>query len=166
MGELSRSDIDAEVNRELSQLTHRPTKDLRVKYRELYRRVPPSTFGRDLLRRSIAYRVQELAYGGLSIDVRQELEQLVTKYSKNASKKSEPGRRIKAGSVLVRDWKGKSCRVTVELNGFSYEGEAFSSLSEIARKITGTRWNGPRFFGLKKPSIASSSKSLARGGDL
>lgn len=58
-------------------------------------------------------------------------------------------RRIKPGAVLVRDWKGKSHRVTVLDKGFAFEGRTFPSLSEIAREITGTRWNGPRFFGLR-----------------
>ena len=58
-------------------------------------------------------------------------------------------RRIKPGAILVREWKGKSHRVTVLPDGFAYEGETFRSLSEIARRITGGRWNGPRFFGLR-----------------
>lgn len=61
-------------------------------------------------------------------------------------------RRIKPGSVLVREWKGRSYRVTVMADGFAYDGERFASLSEIAWEITGTKWNGPRFFGLRSPS--------------
>ena len=58
-------------------------------------------------------------------------------------------RRIKPGSELVRTWKGKSYRVIVMADGFAYDGERFASLSEIASEITGTKWNGPRFFGLR-----------------
>jgi hypothetical protein len=69
-------------------------------------------------------------------------------------------RRIKPGSELVRTWKGKSYRVMVLADGFSHEGERFTSLSEIASKITGTNWNGPRFFGLR----SRSNKVNADGG--
>jgi hypothetical protein len=138
------------IEQELADLLHRPVKQLRAKWRDLYRRAPPSSFGRDLLRRSIAYRIQEQAYGGLNADIRCELERLVKEQNKNPATKLEPIRRIKAGSVLVREWKGRSYRVIVGHNEFSYEGENYSNLSEIARKITGTRWNGPRFFGLRK----------------
>jgi hypothetical protein len=58
-------------------------------------------------------------------------------------------RRIKPGSELIRSWKGKSHRAVVKADGFAYDGVTFPSLSEIATRITGTRWNGPRFFGLR-----------------
>lgn len=58
-------------------------------------------------------------------------------------------RRIKPGSELVRTWKGKTHRVTVMADGFTYDGQRYGSLSEIATEITGTKWNGPRFFGLR-----------------
>src|SRR5258707_9400356 len=64
-------------------------------------------------------------------------------------------RRIKPGSVLVREWKGKSHRVMVLADGFAYDGETYSNLSEIAVLITGTRWNGPRFFGLRSKTQES-----------
>ncbi len=60
-------------------------------------------------------------------------------------------RRIKPGALLVREWKGKSHRIMVLEDGFAFEGKPYTSLSEIARIITGTRWNGPRFFGLRAP---------------
>jgi Protein of unknown function (DUF2924) len=71
-------------------------------------------------------------------------------------------RRIKPGSVLVRQWKGKSHRVMVLADGFAYDGNTFSNLSEIAVLITGTRWNGPRFFGLR--SKTAEGDELARPG--
>ena len=71
-------------------------------------------------------------------------------------------RRIKPGSVLVRDWKGNSHRVTVLDHGFAYHGKTYASLSEIARPITGTRWNGPRFFGLRGDKAASAWRDKAQ----
>lgn len=65
-------------------------------------------------------------------------------------------RRIKPGAILVREWKGKTHRVSVLKEGFAFEGKPYSSLSEIARSITGARWNGPRFFGLRGDKDASS----------
>jgi hypothetical protein len=150
MAEVLANKQNGPIEQELADLLHRPIKELRAKWRDLYRRKPPSSFGRDLLRRSIAYRIQEQAYGGLNPDTRYDLERLVKELNKNPAIKRVLVRRIKAGSVLIREWKGKSYRVIVGNNEFSYEGENYSNLSEIARKITGTRWNGPRFFGLRK----------------
>jgi hypothetical protein len=78
-----------------------------------------------------------------------ELDRLVAQHEKDPSARPTLPRRIKPGSVLVRDWKGRSHRVSVLASGFEYEGKTYVSLSEIARAITGTRWNGPRFFGLR-----------------
>lgn len=109
---------------------------------------PPKAFGPDLLRRSLAYKVQEDAYGGLDPKTKKLLQNLVTQALKNGGKVVMP-RHIQAGAVLVRQWKGKPHRVTVLDEGFSYDDSPYKNLSEIARQITGTRWNGPRFFGLR-----------------
>jgi hypothetical protein len=74
-------------------------------------------------------------------------------------------RRIKPGSVLVREWKGKSHRVTVLADGFVYDGDTYSNLSEIAVLITGTRWNGPRFFGLRSKTQASDEIAVPGPSD-
>jgi hypothetical protein len=122
---------------------------LRKRYRELFRSEPPNTFGPDLLRRSIAHRIQEKAYGGLPPATRRLLDQLVKAAMAKPNGRLELPRRIKPGSELVRTWRGKSYRVVVMADGFAYDGKRFASLSEIATEITGTKWNGPRFFGLR-----------------
>ena len=122
---------------------------MRKRYRELFRTEPPKAFGPDLLRRSIAHRIQEKAYGGLPPATRRLLDQLVKAASAKPNGRLELPRRIKPGSELVRTWKGKTYRVMVMADGFAYDGKTFASLSEIASEITGTRWNGPRFFGLR-----------------
>jgi hypothetical protein len=76
------------------------------------------------------------------------LNQLIAQHRKTPGKIILP-RRIKAGTVLARQWKGKSYRVSVMQDGFTYDGKTYNSMSEIARLITGARWNGPRFFGLR-----------------
>jgi hypothetical protein len=140
---------DPAVEDELDRLATMPIAELRATYREVFRTGPPKAFGPDLLRRSIAQRIQEKAYGGLSTSTRRLLDQLVKAAMKRPNGRLELPRRIKPGSELVRTWKGKSYRVMVMAEGFAYDGKAFASLSEIASEITGTRWNGPRFFGLR-----------------
>jgi hypothetical protein len=126
--------------------------DLRNRYRELFRAEPPKAFGPDLLRRSIAHRIQERAYGGLSREHQRLLDQLVKAAAAKPNGRLELPRRIKPGSELVRTWNRRTYRVMILERGFAYDGKTFTSLSEIATLITGTKWNGPRFFGLRRSS--------------
>ena len=141
-------DLDTWVATELERLRTMRIVELRALWRAKFKSDPPKAFGPDLLRRNIAYRVQEQAYGGLDPASSRLLNQLVARYGKAPGKIALP-RRIKPGAILLREWKKKSHRVTVMEDGFAYEGKTYDSLSEIARLITGTRWNGPRFFGLR-----------------
>jgi len=141
---------DPVIEAELEQLRSMPIVELRARWRAKFKSDPPKAFGPDLLRRSIAYKIQEDAYGGLDRATARLLKQLVAQYAKAPGKIVLP-RQIMPGAVLVRKWKGHAHHVTVLTDGFSYEGKPYESLSEIARLITGTRWNGPRFFGLRKP---------------
>ncbi|MET4807574.1 hypothetical protein ABIE63_002750 [Limibacillus sp. MBR-115] len=104
---------------------------------------PPSTLSKDLLARGLAYAQQVAATNGLSRKERAELRALANK------RQSAPRARIKAGTRLLRLWKGRTHDVLVLEDGFLWEGQKHESLSEVARAITGTRWSGPRFFGLK-----------------
>jgi hypothetical protein len=144
--------VDPAVEAELDRLPTMRIVDLRNRYRELFRAQPPKAFGPDLLRRSIAYRIQERAYGGLSREHQRLLDQLV-----KAAKAKPNGwlvlpQRIKPGSELVRTWNRRTYRVVVLEGGFAYGGRTYKGLSEIASEITGTKWNGPRFFGLRRSS--------------
>jgi hypothetical protein len=150
---------DPAVEAELEGLPTTPIADLRKRYRELFRTEPPQAFGPDLLRRSIAHRIQERAYGGLSLSHQRLLDQLVKSVSAKPNGRLELPRRIKPGSELVRTWNGRTHRVMVMADGFAHGGKTFASLSEIASAITGTKWNGPRFFGLR----SSSSREGADG---
>ena len=144
--------LNPAVEAELDSLPTTPILQLRIRYRELFRDEPPKAFGPDLLRRSVAQRIQERAYGGLSSETRRVLDQLVKAAIAKPNGRLELPRRIKPGSELVRIWKGKRYRVTVMAEGFAFDGKPFASLSEIASEITGTNWNGPRFFGLRPTS--------------
>jgi hypothetical protein len=143
---------DPAVEAELDRLPTAPIADLRKRYRELFRTEPPKAFGPDLLRRSIAHRIQEAAYGGLLASTQRLLNQLVKAAMAKPNGRLELPRRIKPGSELVRTWNKRTYRVMVMADGFAYDGKKFTSLSEIATEITGTRWNGPRFFGLRSAS--------------
>jgi len=152
--------VDPAVEAELDRLVGMRIVDLRNRYRELFRAEPAKAFGPDLLRRSIAQRIQERAYGGLSRTNQRLLDQLIKAARARPNGRIELPRRIKPGSELVRTWNRRTYRVVVLEGGFAYEGRSYSSLSEIAFAITGTKWNGPRFFGLRRAAEKTSgSKS-------
>ena len=152
---LSSGSANPAVESELDRLTKMPIAGLRNRYRELFRTEPPKAFGPDLLRRGIAHRIQEKTYGGLPAATRRLLDQLVKAALAKPNGRLELPRRIKPGSELVRTWNSRTYRVMVLEDGFAYEGRTYSSLSEIASEITGTNWNGPRFFGLRRSSDAT-----------
>ena len=141
-------DVNAAIEAELERLQSMPVVELRALWRAKFKSEPPKAFGPDLLRRSIAYRIQEVAYGGLDRAARRLLKQLMEQFANNNGRITLP-RRIKPGAVLIREWKGSRHQVTVLTDGFAYQGKPYESLSQIARQITGTRWNGPKFFGLR-----------------
>ncbi|MEH2499844.1 hypothetical protein V1294_006323 [Bradyrhizobium sp. AZCC 1678] len=143
-----------EVESELERLPAIPIVELRKRYRELFKAEPPKAFGPDLLRRSIAHRIQEKAYGSLPPATRRTLDQLMKQAVAKPNARLDLPRRIKPGSELVRTWNRRAYRVRVLEKGFAYDGKTFASLSEIATLITGTKWNGPRFFGLRSNGSA------------
>jgi Protein of unknown function (DUF2924) len=123
----------------LAQLAALPEKtpaELKQLWRDLYDREPPSGNKPFLIKR-LAYRIQELAYGSLSARAEAKLNVLI----------EEEDRRVRG--LPIRQWQGVEHCVTVLDNGFEYQGARYRSLSAIARAITGTRWNGPAFFGLR-----------------
>jgi hypothetical protein len=159
-------DQNAEIARDLAAISQTPIQQLRHRWRVAFCTEPPPAFGPDLLRRSIAQRIQEQHYGGLSATAQKQLDQIVKVMASKPNGRIQLPRRIKSGSVLVRTWKNKSHRVTVLDEGFSFEGRAYVSLSEIAREITGTRWSGPKFFGLRAKSPMSAANSVSPDGEV
>lgn len=120
---------------------------LRGEWRRLYGTDPPG-LGRDLLRRRLAYRVQELAYGGLSPATRERLRQIEAAASAKPKPRTDGTPAI--GTLLVREYLGVRHEVTVQGDGFAYQGRPWRSLSAIAKAITGGHCDGPRFFGLRQ----------------
>ena len=135
----------------LAALKTAPTADLKQQWRELFYSEPPP-FNRRYLESRLAYRIQELAYGGLKPETIRRLERLGEELDGGDRKKR--GMRLDrdrpiTGTRLLREWQGTEQIITVTANGFEWQGRPYASLSAIARAITGTRWNGWVFFGLK-----------------
>jgi hypothetical protein len=135
----------------LAALKTAPTANLKAKWRELFDHEPPP-YNRRYLESRLAYRIQELAYGGLKPETVARLEALA-KDLDHANAGGQRRRRAQdrpiAGTRLIREWQGIEHCVTVRDDGFEYQGRPYESLSAIARAITGTRWNGWVFFGLR-----------------
>ncbi|MBS0222566.1 MAG: DUF2924 domain-containing protein [Proteobacteria bacterium] len=110
----------------------------------------PVNHGAHLLRRRLAYELQARALGDLPAETHRRLRRLCQSFKTDPQHKPMPRRPLKPGLVLTRNWQGVLHQVQVTDQGFDYRGERFASLSEVARRITGTRWSGPLFFGLKK----------------
>lgn len=134
----------------LAALKTTSTPDLKAQWRDLFATEPPP-FNRRYLESRLAYRIQELAYGGLKPETIRRLEALGEELDGGDRKKSRIRADLKpiAGTRLIRDWQGVEQVVTVLQDGFEWQGRPYQSLSAIARAITGTRWNGWVFFGLK-----------------
>src|SRR5208282_3252099 len=124
-------------------------KDLKSRWRELYDTEPPPRISRELLTRAIAYRLQEKVFGGLAPATRRLLERVAADRSARRARLSL-ARKAAPGTLLIREWRGAAHQVTVHDYGVAYHGKRSGSLSEVARLITGTRWSGPLFFGLRK----------------
>ena len=135
---------------QLAALPGKSTAELKQLWRELYDREPPS-FNRDFLVKRLAYRIQELAYGGLSAPAEAKLDRLIAEEEARLKGKQpvRKGDRPIVGTRLIREWKGVEHTATVLADGYEYQGRPYKSLSAIARAITGTRWNGLLFFGFR-----------------
>lgn len=130
--------------------------DLRAEWRERFQGEVPAIQSGDVLRRLIAWRVQAVLLGGFSPETVRALRHLMADYNAGKPLVTREASRLTPGTVLTRVWKGRSHTVTVEDPGFVYEAKTYASLSEIARLITGTRWSGPRLFGLETPAGRSA----------
>jgi hypothetical protein len=135
---------------QLAALKTAPTPELKSRWRQLFETEPPP-YNRRFLESRLAYRVQELAYGGLKPETVERLDALADHYfsSKPAKRSTRVDDRPIAGTRLIREWQGVEHCVTVRDADYEYQGRPYKSLSSIARAITGTRWNGWVFFGLK-----------------
>ena len=141
---------------QLAALKSAPVADLKRKWRDLFEREPPP-YNRRFLESRLAYRIQELTFGGLSKPTRQLLDALADEVEGKKVRKSviSDPRNPVIGTRLVREWNGAEHVITVLKDGFDWQGRRYKSLSAIARDITGTQWNGYRFFGLRERKDAA-----------
>jgi hypothetical protein len=141
---------------EISSLLAVDIKELRVRWKTLYGRAPSGQIGRSFLMRAIAYRLQEQAFGGLKPATRRLLARVADEAAHTNSPKRGQIRKAQTGTILMREWQGNAHRVTVLDDGVSFNGKRYRSLSEVAREITGSRWSGPRFFGIRSPEMENN----------
>ncbi len=146
-------DNDAQVLMRLSALKAMTVQELKAEWENLFDKPAPNN-SHTYLQQRLAYRVQELAYGGLSKPVKAMLDALADEVEGKKVRKSviSDPRNPVIGTRLVREWDGEEHVITVLKDGFDWQGRRYKSLSAIARGITGTRWNGYRFFGLRESS--------------
>lgn len=148
---------DTPVQARIAELPKLPRNQLLELWEAAYQRPAPKGLRRELLLPFLAYKIQENAYGGLKRSTRAELLRIARDLEKRPVRTRKPRARVlfKPGTRLVRTWRGKPHEVAIAESGFLYAGTCYKSLSAIARKITGTQWSGPVFFGLRKSASPS-----------
>jgi len=163
-----RETIEAEIDRVRSL----GLDELRTLWRTTFRSPPPRAFTKDLMLRFISWHIQEQAFGGLDPDTAKLLDGL----ARGGKRRTDGPRRLKPGTVLVREYQGERHTVTVVPGGYVWREATYPSLSTIARAITGTAWSGPRFFGINRlediegeragahAGVADAGRSRRRGG--
>ena len=139
--------------------------ELHLAWRRHYRAVPPKKLGRDILELGIAWKIQENKCGGLGAAVKRQIAELAKTMEMKSDLAKPRAISLKPGSRLLRTWEGVTHEVTVVDDGFIWSGKMWRSLSVIAREITGTRWSGPRFFGLKIRTHSNVSEPEVRATD-
>jgi hypothetical protein len=149
------ADAKLSLPERLATLPNLSLGDLRLEWRRLFRAEPPR-LSRDIMMRAIAYRLQEIAHGGLSRITQRRLMTLANALATDGRIAPPPGPRIKPGARLIREWHGRTHTVCVTETGFEFEGKTYRSLTKIASDITGAQWSGPRFFGLTKTPAAAA----------
>jgi hypothetical protein len=157
----SKADRDPEkLASELQQLRGLNSIQIRERWRTLFGAEPPPKLRFSLLVQGIAYRLQEKALGGLKPATLRLLERIADDATTRRQASPTPEKiRLRAGAVLIREWHGTKHQVTVLKDGFLHRAKRFHSLSQIARTITGSRWSGPLFFGLKSARKEQNSEA-------
>jgi hypothetical protein len=145
----------------LSRLPRLDIGELREEWRGLYKTDASPHLSRELLIRAVAYRMQEVALGGLRPEPQRQLRQIAMELKQTGSAAMRFRPQLKPGTRLIREWQGQTYEVMVFDDGFSWQGTQYRSLSAVARKITGTAWSGPLFFGLKQNRMAGRHPSQA-----
>ena len=146
-----------QVDIEIAHLRDLDLGAVRARWQTIFRRQPPANLPRHLLFAMIAYSLQAEVFGDLDAETLRLLQRINTAPSKTEITSltkilAQRQREVSPGTILVREWNGQAHRVMVVEQGFAWQGATYESLSKIAQAITGTKWNGPRFFGLRDKS--------------
>jgi hypothetical protein len=140
-----------DIAKQLSDLATMPRHQLFDLWRRVFRSDPPAGMRREIFITFLAYRIQENAYGGLKPNIRADLIRIAKSHGRGKdSARPLALQKLKAGTRIIRKWRDEHHEIFVTDSGYEYRGVSYRSLSRIARKITGTRWSGPAFFGVKK----------------
>jgi Protein of unknown function (DUF2924) len=124
--------------------------ELRKLWLENFGRPAATSLRRELMLPVLAYRIQERVYGGLDAESERRLREIIASQTQKPARQAEKGHPFKPGTRILREWKGQTHEVLITSLGFEYKGETFRTLSPIAKRITGTHWSGPAFFGTKR----------------
>jgi len=148
---VARTSKHASIEAEIARLPDLGIAELRKRWVDLYGRPAPKYFRQKLLVKAVAYQMQVKAFGGLPEAIQQRLREIAAAARDGTFDAADLEPRIKPGTKLIRTWKKDTVEVMVLEDGFAWKGERYTSLSTIAKTITGTSWNGWAFFGLKRP---------------
>jgi hypothetical protein len=149
------------IEDEIAHLRGLDLRGLRARWQSIFGRQAPSHLTRHLLFAVIAYRLQADRFGDLDHATRQVLDRTVAKEAEMSARLAsfdQKRNELTPGTVLVREWDRQSQRVMVLAEGFAWNGQTYDSLSKVAFAITGTKWNGPRFFGLRDKEDRSATE--------
>ena len=159
-----RTSTQSSIEDEIAHLRGVNLKGLRSRWQGVFQRPAPAHLTQHLLFAVIAYRIQAERFGDLDHATRQVLDGISTKETGSAlsarlASFDQKRTKLTPGTVLVREWDRQSQRVMVLADGFAWNGQTYDSLSKVAFAITGTRWNGPRFFGLRDKEDRSRAEA-------
>jgi hypothetical protein len=146
-----------QITQEIQQISGLDLRSVRALWRASFKKEPPGALTRDMLVRQLAWQVQEKAFGGHDAATLRLLEA----YGRQDADKVVLFRKLKPGTSVVREYQGVRHIVTISEGGFVWQGRTYDSLSAIAREITGSRWNGPRFFGLRTGDRTGSARKAS-----
>jgi hypothetical protein len=154
VGQLSWDAVDLE----LSHLVSLSLTELRAAWANRFGTDAPKIRSREVLLRMLTWQIQEETFGGVDANTERTLSRIAAALERDGTYEPKVRRDVSAGVVLTRAWKGVVHTVTVTTNGFQHLGKCYKSLSDVARTITGTRWSGPRFFGLEQKSSRATAR--------